>query len=88
MAQSMTKERALRSDDDLIGLLESGPWIVRAGPQPGASQVSLREALRQARLLSAQGLAITHLERIPGEIVVGAVQVFRLWQKLGMISSR
>jgi hypothetical protein len=88
MAQSMTKERSLRSDDDLIGLLESGPWIVRAGPQPAASQVSLREALAQARALSAQGLAITHLERVPGEIVIGAVQVFRLWQKLGMVDPR
>ena len=88
MGQSMTKERSLRSDDDLIGLLESGPWIVRAGPQPAASQVSLREALEQARALSAQGLAITHLERVADEIVIGAVQVFRLWQKLGMIDSR
>jgi len=88
MGQSMTEERSLKSDDDLIGLLESGPWIVRAGPQPAASRVSLREALQQARALSAQGLAITHLERVPDEIVIGAVQVFRLWQKLGMISPR
>jgi len=88
MGQSMTEERSLKSDDDLIGLLESGPWIVRAGPQPAASRVSLREALQQARALSAQGLAITHLERVPGEIVIGAVQVFRLWQKLGMINPR
>jgi len=69
-------------------LLESGPWIVRAGPQPAAPRVSLREALEQARALSAQGLAITHLERVPNEIVIGAVQVFRLWQKLGMINPR
>ncbi len=88
MGQSMTEERALRSDEDLMGLLESGPWIVRAGPQPAASRVSLREALQQARALSAQGLAITHLERVPNEIVIGAVQVFRLWQKLGMINPR
>jgi hypothetical protein len=88
MGQSMTEERSLKSDDDLIGLLESGPWIVRAGPQPAASRVSLREALQQARALSAQGLAITHLERVPDEIVIGAVQVFRLWQKLGMINPR
>jgi hypothetical protein len=88
MGQSMTKERSLRSDDDLIELLESRPWIVRAGPQPAASQVSLREALEKARALSAQGLAITHLERVPNEIVVGAVQIFRLWQKLGMINPR
>ena len=88
MGQSMTEERSLKSDDDLIGLLESGPWIVRAGPQPAASRVSLREALQQARALSAQGLAITHLERVTGEIVIGAVQVFRLWQKLGMINPR
>jgi hypothetical protein len=88
MGQSMTEERSLKSDDDLIGLLESGPWIVRAGPQSAASRVSLREALQQARALSAQGLAITHLERVPDEIVIGAVQVFRLWQKLGMISPR
>ena len=88
MGQSMTKEPALRSDEDLMGLLESGPWIVRAGPQPSASRVSLREALEQARALSAQGLAITHLERVPNEIVIGAVQVFRLWQKLGMINPR
>jgi hypothetical protein len=86
MGQTTTKERSLKSDDDLIGLLESGPWIVRAGPEPAASQV--REALKQARALSARGLAITHLERVPGEIVVGAVQVFRLWQRLGMISPR
>jgi hypothetical protein len=88
MGQSMTEERSLKSDDDLMGLLESGPWIVRAGPQPAASQASLREALQQARALSAQGLAITHLERVPDEIVIGAVQVFRLWQKLGMINPR
>ena len=88
MGQSMTEERSLKSDDDLIGLLESGPWIVRAGPQPAASRVSLREALQQARALSAQGLAITHLERVADEIVIGAVQVFRLWQKLGMIDPR
>ncbi|HTJ58521.1 MAG TPA: hypothetical protein VL418_13250 [Devosiaceae bacterium] len=88
MRQSRTEDQLLRSDDDLIGLLESGPWIVRAGPQPAASRVSLREALEQARALSAQGLAITHLERMPNEIVIGAVQVFRLWQKLGMISPR
>ena len=46
MGQSMTKEPALKSDDDLIGLLESGRWIVRAGPQPPAPRMSLREALQ------------------------------------------
>jgi hypothetical protein len=88
MGRSMTEEPALKSDDDLIGLLESGPWIVRAGPQPAAPRVSLREALQQARTLSARGLAFTHLERVPDEIVIGAVQVFRLWQKLGMNNPR
>jgi hypothetical protein len=87
MGQAMTGERSLKSDDDLIGLLESGPWTVRAGPQPAASRPSLRDALQQARDLSARGIAITHLARGPDEsIVIGAVQVCRLWQRLGMVA--
>lgn len=87
MGQVMTGERSLKSDDDLIGLLESGPWTVRAGPQPAASQPSLRDALQQARDLSARGVAITYLASGPDEaIVIGAVQVCRLWRRLGMVA--
>jgi hypothetical protein len=87
MGQVMTGERSLKSDDDLIGLLESGPWTVRAGPQPAAFQLSLRDALQQARDLSTRGIAITYLASGPDEaIVIGAVQVCRLWQRLGMIA--
>ena len=87
MGQPMTGEHSAKSDEDLIGLLDSGPWTVRAGPQPAACRASLRDALQQARDLSAQGIAITHLARDPDEsIVVGAVQVCRLWQRLGMVA--
>jgi len=87
MGQPMTGEHSVKSDEDLIGLLDSGPWTVRAGPQPAACRASLRDALQRARDLSAQGIAITHLARDPDEsIVVGAVQVCRLWQRLGMVA--
>ena len=87
MGQPMTGEHSVKSDEDLIGLLDSGPWTVRAGPQPAACRASLRDALQQARDLSVEGIAITHLARDPDEsIVVGAVQVCRLWQRLGMVS--
>ena len=87
MGQTMTGERSVKSDEDLIGLLDSGPWTVRSGPQPAACRASLRDALQQARDLSAEGIAITHLARDPDEsIVVGAVQVCRLWRRLGMIA--
>ena len=87
MGQPMTGEHSVKSDEDLIGLLDSGPWTVRAGPQPAACRASLRDALQQARDLSVEGIAITHLSRDPDEsIVVGAVQVCRLWRRLGMIA--
>jgi hypothetical protein len=82
----MNDDNPRKADAELLGMLdEAGGWMVRAGATPAVPQGSLREALRQARDLSASGFSVMHIVKLPNDaIFVSATQVCRLWKALGM----
>jgi hypothetical protein len=76
-----------RTDAEPMGLLDKPTgWMVRARAELAVPQESLRGALRQAFELSAAGRAITHIVKLPDDvIVISATQIRRLWQALGLM---
>jgi hypothetical protein len=85
----MENDNPRRTDAELLGMLdEPGGWMVWAGAAAAVPQGSLREALRQALDLSASGLSVMHIVKLPNDaIFVSATQIRRLWQALGLLSN-
>ena len=85
----MEAEAHTRTDAQLVDMLEEpGGWMVRAGTAPATPQGNLRAALFQAFDLSADGVPITHIVKLPDDaIMVSASQICRLWQRLGLLNS-
>jgi hypothetical protein len=85
----MEAEAQTRTDAQLVDMLEEpGGWMVRAGASPATPQGTLRAALFQAFDLSADGVPITQIVKLPDDaIMVSASQIRRLWQRLGLLNS-
>jgi hypothetical protein len=85
--EQMEVEAQTRTDAQLVDMLEEpGGWMVRAGASPATPQGNLRGALFQAFDLSADGVPITHIVKLPDDaIVISATQIRRLWRRLGLL---
>jgi hypothetical protein len=83
----MEAEAQTRTDAQLVDMLEEpGGWMVRAGTAPATPQGNLRAALLQAFDLSADGVPVTHIVKLPDDaIVVSASQIRRLWRRLELL---
>jgi len=85
----MDADNPRRADAELLGMLDDrGGWMIRAGAEQAVPQASLRQALRQALDLSASGLSVMHIVKLPNDaIFISATQIQRLWQALGWLSN-
>jgi hypothetical protein len=88
-SRHVEEDNPSRTDAELMGLLDDpSGWMVWAGDASAAPRGSLREALSQAFDLSEDGFAITHIAKVPDDvIVISLTQIRRLWQALGLLDS-
>ena len=73
------------TDDDLIEMLASRLWLVRAGSVALGPPGTLRKALCQAHMFSAEGdFPITIVKMSSEELRLRCDQIRRLWNRIGL----
>ena len=71
------------SDGDLIGMMDSGSWLARGGSVALGCPGTLRKAICQAHMFSADGSFPTEIIRISNEEChITSEQIHRLWDRI------
>ncbi len=75
----------MMTDNELLQIIDKESlWMVRAG-MTSALCKTLREALKQAYQMSAQGSSPSRIVQMPDDaVVIDADQIYRLWQSIGL----
>ena len=71
------------TDNDLIGILDTGPWLARGGSVALGCPGTLRQALCRAHLFSPDGRLPTAIVKMTNEdLRISAAQIRRLWKRI------